>query len=87
VTDKKSKERRKLSEVGVYTVEDGKTVRGEFLPRVGSTLDADAARRNWPDGLQLPITGMHVRGQPLVGDNLPAQGGECIAFFFCKRGA
>ena len=33
VTDKKSKERRKLSEVGVYTVKDGKIVREEFLPR------------------------------------------------------
>ncbi len=26
--------RRKLSEVGVYTVKDGKIVREEFLPRV-----------------------------------------------------
>src|SRR5436189_484908 len=34
VTDKKSKERSKLSEVGVYTVKDGKIVREEFLPRV-----------------------------------------------------
>jgi hypothetical protein len=34
VSDKKSKERRKLSEVGVYTVKDGKIVREEFLPRV-----------------------------------------------------
>ena len=34
VTDKKSKQRRKLSEVGVYTVKDGKIVREEFLPRV-----------------------------------------------------
>ena len=34
VTDKKSKERRKLSEVCVYTVKDGKIVREEFLPRV-----------------------------------------------------
>jgi SnoaL-like domain len=33
VTDKKSKERRKLSEVGVYTVKNGKIVREEFLPR------------------------------------------------------
>jgi hypothetical protein len=33
VTDKDSKERRKLSEVGVYTVKDGKIVREEFLPR------------------------------------------------------
>ena len=36
VTDKKSKERRKLSEVGVYTVKNGKIVREEFLPRVGA---------------------------------------------------
>jgi hypothetical protein len=35
VTDKKSKERSQLSEVGVYTVKDGKIVREEFLPRVG----------------------------------------------------
>ena len=34
VTDKNSKERRKLSEVGVYTVKNGKIVREEFLPRV-----------------------------------------------------
>jgi SnoaL-like domain len=34
VTDKKSKQRRKLSEVGVYTVKDGKIVCEEFLPRV-----------------------------------------------------
>ncbi len=34
VSDKKTKERRKLSEVGVYTVKDGKIVREEFLPRV-----------------------------------------------------
>ena len=34
VTDKNSKERRKLSEVGVYMVKDGKIVREEFLPRV-----------------------------------------------------
>ncbi len=34
VTDKKSKQRRKLSEVGVYTVKDGKIVREEFLPRI-----------------------------------------------------
>ena len=33
VTDKNSKERRKMSEVGVYTVNDGKIVREEFLPR------------------------------------------------------
>jgi SnoaL-like domain len=34
VTDKNSKKRRKLSEVGVYTVKDGKIIREEFLPRV-----------------------------------------------------
>jgi hypothetical protein len=34
VTDKNSKQRRKLSEVGVYTVKDGKIVCEEFLPRV-----------------------------------------------------
>jgi SnoaL-like domain len=35
VSDKKTKERRKLSEVGVYAVKNGKIVREEFLPRVG----------------------------------------------------
>jgi hypothetical protein len=34
VSDKKTNERRKLSEVGVYTVKNGKIVREEFLPRV-----------------------------------------------------
>lgn len=34
VSDKKSKERMQLSEVGVYTVKNGKIVREEFLPRV-----------------------------------------------------
>jgi hypothetical protein len=34
VSDKKTKERRQLSEVGVYTVKNGKIVREEFLPRV-----------------------------------------------------
>jgi hypothetical protein len=34
ITDKESKQKRKLSEVGVYTVKDGKIVREEFLPRV-----------------------------------------------------
>ena len=34
VSDKKTKERRKLSEVGVYTVKNGKIVREEFLPRI-----------------------------------------------------
>jgi len=33
VTDKNSKERRQLSEVGVYTVKNGRIVREEFLPR------------------------------------------------------
>jgi len=35
VTEKESKQRRKMSEVGVYTVKDGKIVREEFLPHVG----------------------------------------------------
>ena len=34
VTDKNSKQRRRMSEVGVYTVKNGKIVREEFLPRV-----------------------------------------------------
>ena len=34
VSDKKTKERTQLSEVGVYTVKNGKIVREEFLPRV-----------------------------------------------------
>src|ERR1700757_3117867 len=34
VTDKNSKKRFQLSEVGVYTVKNGKIVREEFLPRV-----------------------------------------------------
>ena len=34
VTDKTSKQRRQLSEVGVYTVKNGRIVREEFLPRV-----------------------------------------------------
>jgi len=33
-TDKNSKVRRQLSEVGVYTVKNGKIVREEFLPAV-----------------------------------------------------
>jgi hypothetical protein len=33
VTDKNSKQRTQLSEVGVYTVKNGKIVREEFLPR------------------------------------------------------
>jgi hypothetical protein len=36
VTDKSSKKRMQLSEVGVYTVKDGKIVREEFLPYVES---------------------------------------------------
>jgi hypothetical protein len=35
VTDKNSKKRMQLSEVGVYTVKNGKIVREEFLPRAG----------------------------------------------------
>jgi hypothetical protein len=35
VTDKNSKKRFQLSEVGVYTVKNGKIVREEFLPRSG----------------------------------------------------
>jgi SnoaL-like domain len=34
VSAKETKERRQLSEVGVYTVKNGKIVREEFLPRV-----------------------------------------------------
>ena len=36
VTEKESKKRRHMSEVGVYTVKNGKIVREEFLPRVGA---------------------------------------------------
>jgi hypothetical protein len=35
VTDKQSKQRRQMSEVGIYTVKNGKIVREEFLPRAG----------------------------------------------------
>lgn len=35
VTDKSSKNRTQISEVGVYTVKNGKIVREEFLPRSG----------------------------------------------------
>lgn len=35
VTEKESKHRRHMSEVGVYTVKNGKIVREEFLPRAG----------------------------------------------------
>lgn len=34
VTDRESKKRFQMSEVGVYTVKDGKIVREEFLPQV-----------------------------------------------------
>lgn len=34
VTDKESKKRFQMSEVGVYTVKEGKIVREEFLPKV-----------------------------------------------------
>ena len=37
VTDKSSKKRFQLSEVGVYTVKNGKIVREEFLPFTGKT--------------------------------------------------
>jgi len=36
VTDKNSKKRMQMSEVGVYTVKDGKIVREEFLPLAGA---------------------------------------------------
>jgi hypothetical protein len=35
VTDKGSNRRFQLSEVGVYTVKNGKIIREEFLPRLG----------------------------------------------------
>ena len=35
VTEKSLKERRQISEVGVYTVKNGKIVREEFLPFTG----------------------------------------------------
>jgi SnoaL-like domain len=35
VTEKESKQRRQMSEVGVYTVKNGKIVREEFMPRAG----------------------------------------------------
>jgi len=35
MTDKNSKKRMQMSEVGVYTVKDGKIVREEFLPFAG----------------------------------------------------
>ena len=36
VTDKTSKKRMQMSEVGVYTVKDGKVAREEFLPLVAA---------------------------------------------------
>src|SRR6266849_5293233 len=36
VTDKNSKKRMQISEVGVYTVRDGKIAREEFLPYTGN---------------------------------------------------
>jgi hypothetical protein len=36
VTDKGSKKRFQMSEVGVYMVKDGKIVREEFLPKAGT---------------------------------------------------
>ena len=36
VTDKNSKKRMQLSEVGIYTVQNGKIVREEFLPFTGT---------------------------------------------------
>src|SRR3954463_260361 len=36
VTEKESKQRRHMSEVGVYTVKNAKIVREEFLPLVGA---------------------------------------------------
>ena len=35
ITDKNTNERMQMSEVGVYTVKDGKIVREEFLPMIG----------------------------------------------------
>ncbi len=35
VTDKNSKKRMQMSEIGFYTVKDGKIVREEFLPAAG----------------------------------------------------
>ena len=37
VTEKNSKKRMQLSEVGVYTVKNGKIAREEFLPFTGKT--------------------------------------------------
>jgi hypothetical protein len=35
VTDKASKKRRQMSEVGIYAVKEGKVSREEFLPLAG----------------------------------------------------
>jgi hypothetical protein len=37
VTDKESKKRSTITEVGLYTARDGKIVREEFLPRVANS--------------------------------------------------
>jgi hypothetical protein len=39
VTEKSLKERRQISEVGVYTVKNGKIVREEFLPKIDAGPD------------------------------------------------
>jgi len=39
LTDKASGERMQMSEVGVYTVKDGKVSREEFLPQTGGKTD------------------------------------------------
>jgi len=36
VTDKASKKRMQMSEVGIYIVKDGKSIREEFLPHAQS---------------------------------------------------
>jgi hypothetical protein len=36
VTEKGSKERNKMSEVGIYIAKDGKIARGEFFPCAGN---------------------------------------------------
>jgi hypothetical protein len=38
-TEKSLKERRQISEVGVYTVKNGKIVREEFLPKIDAGPD------------------------------------------------
>ena len=39
VTEKSLKERRQISEVGVYTVKNGRIVREEFLPKIDAGPD------------------------------------------------